>query len=230
MQINGKSALKHDHSGFQGFTLIESAIVLVVIGTVMTVGAISWMSIKSGFEISHTRAKLRAVKSCLMERMILSERYPDFTLTLQENKDDNYQCVNNVPTKAVDYCLCKAGYKDAWGRRIRFLGGIDKSGYSINGKGIMNSNCTSFNGTSFPAEESNATDKDGRLVKNIAFILLSKGKNGEFDRSTTRSLFHSKNTLVGSLEDGTPDFEFDHKDYDDQVLILTGYGLSELLP
>jgi prepilin-type N-terminal cleavage/methylation domain-containing protein len=228
MQINGKSALKHDHSGFQGFTLIESAIVLVVIGTVMTVGAISWMSIKSGFEISHTRAKLRAVKSCLMERMILSERYPDFTLNLQENEDDNYQCVNNVPTKAVDYCLCKAGYKDAWGRRIRFLGGIDEDGDSINGTEIIDGG--TFDKTNFPGENSNATDKDGRVVTNIAFILLSKGKNGEFDRSTTRSLFHSKNTLVGSLKDGTPDFEFDHKDYDDQVLILTGYGLSELLP
>jgi hypothetical protein len=163
-----------------------------------------------------------------MERMILSERYPDFTLNLQENEDDNYQCVNNVPTKAVDYCLCKAGYKDAWGRRIRFLGGIDEDGDSINGTEIIDGG--TFDKTNFPGENSNATDKDGRVVTNIAFILLSKGKNGEFDRSTTRSLFHSKNTLVGSLKDGTPDFEFDHKDYDDQVLILTGYGLSELLP
>ncbi|MGM0611442.1 MAG: type II secretion system protein [Thermodesulfobacteriota bacterium] len=221
MQINGKPVLKHDSSGCKGFTLIESAVVLVVIGTVMAVGAMAWMSIKSGFEVSHTRAKLKAVKSCLMERMILSDKYPDFTLNLQEDKDDNYQCENNATTKAVDYCLCQPEYKDAWGRRIRFLGGIDGSN-SLNG--------TPFNATHFPAGESNATDKDGKVVEGIAFIVLSKGANGKFNHNSTKDLFTNEDSLVGSLEDGTPNFEFDAKDYDDQVLIVTGNELSNLLP
>jgi hypothetical protein len=181
----------------------------------------AWMSIKSGFEVSHTRAKLKAVKSCLMERMILSDKYPDFSTNLKEDEDDNYECVNNAQTKAVDYCLCKAGYKDAWGHRIRFLGGTDEDG-PLKG--------TSFNATHFPGEESNATDKDGKGVEVIAFILLSKGDNGRFDRNSTKSLFAGKNNLVGSLEDGTPNFEFDNKNYDDQVLIVTGHALSDLLP
>lgn len=221
MQINGKPVLKHDLPGCKGFTLIESAIVLVVIGTVLALGAMAWMSIKSGFEVSHTRAKLKTVRSCLMERMILSDKYPDFTPNLEEDEDDNYQCVNNVRTKAVDYCLCKSGHKDAWGHRIRFLGGIYGGG-PLGG--------TPFNATHFPDQGSNATDKDGKVIEGIAFIVLSKGDNGRFDRNSTRNLFADKNTLVGSLEDGTPNFEFDDKAYDDQVLIVTGNELSDLLP
>ncbi len=233
MRSNGKTEAGSRAFNDGGFTLIEMAVVLVVLGTVLAIGAVSWMSIKSGFEVSHTRSKLKAVKSCLIERMILSDKYPDFTSNLQEDEDDNYQCVNNKQTKAVDYCLCKSEYKDAWGHRIRFLGGIYDNGTNwvpINGKGIMNSNRTSFNATSFPGDKSNATDKDGGSVKNIAFILLSKGSNGEFDRKSTRNLFADKYTLAGSLEDGTPNFEFDNKDYDDQVLIVTGNQLSILLP
>ncbi len=240
MQINGKPVLKHDLSGCKGFTLIESAIVLVVIGTVLALGVMAWMSIKSGFEVSHTRAKLKAVKSCLMERMILSDKYPDFSVNLQEDEDNNYECENNVQTKAVDYCLCKSEYKDAWGRRIRFLGGIYDNGTTwapINGKGIMNSDRRSFNATSFPGDKSNATNKDGGSVKNIVFILLSKGIDGSFDRNSTLHYFLpnatdvSNQTLAANLEEGTwPDFEINDKDYDDQVLIVTGNELSDLLP
>lgn len=208
-------------NNYQGFTLIELSIVIVVMGIILSIGVASWMSLMHGYEVSQTRATLKAIKSCLSKRMIYTENYPNYSQDLKATDctNDNYH-----KTNAVDYCLCQDKYQDAWGNRIRYLGGVNGTNKNIQGKPIFENQDTGlFNSTNFPGKDSRVINKQGKVVQHVAFVLLSKGRNQKFEFTDQLN-----NTLVGNLSNINPDLS-NPEDNDDQALIITGHELNNIV-
>jgi prepilin-type N-terminal cleavage/methylation domain-containing protein len=234
-----KGLVQRIYKSSSGFTLIEITLVLVIIGIILSVAVISWMSIKHGYEISQTRSKLRAVKSCLIKRMIYTERYPTYSKDLTVNSVTG-ECVNYNSSKDVDYCICQDKFKDAWGNRIRYLGGVNGSGSALSGELVLNSTYKHSEPYQVPDEYSNATKPNGDVIKDLAFVLVSYGQDGSADDSS-----YNSSALVGTLNASTgnpsansfklPDFSSNdlysgtQDGGDDQVLFITGYELKSKL-
>lgn len=60
----------------QGFTLIELAMVITVVGFLLSFGVTSWMSMKTSQQISAANAALRTAARCLTGYVIHSEKIP----------------------------------------------------------------------------------------------------------------------------------------------------------
>lgn len=215
----------------RGFTLIEMAVVLVVVGLILSIGIGSWVALMKTREVGKTRSVLRQTKNCLLLHMAHNLYYPTFngTNVLQTNEEQT-TCINADTTKDVDACLCKPGHTDAWGHRIRYIAGEAEDGSVLNGQyaidrphlegSSVNTNATN------PDSSSNATLGDDRTQSRIGFIVLSLGADGEFDDSVNYdSCFANTNDLVGTLEecDTPPDFSNrEDVQQDDQFLIVGG--------
>ncbi len=59
-----------------GFTLVEMAIVITVVGILLSFITVSWMSMKSTQQISSAKTVLETVSSCLVNYVIHSETIP----------------------------------------------------------------------------------------------------------------------------------------------------------
>ena len=147
--------------------MIELSIVIVIIGIILGLGLSSWMMLIEAREISKTQSVLRQTKNCLLRRMTHSLQYPTYTDNLTTN------CTSKNDSKDVDACLCKAGRKDAWGNRIRFISGVNATGQSLAGQFAIDmpyhENGSSPYKATEPGTESNATLKDGRNASRIVF-------------------------------------------------------------
>ncbi|MCF8085645.1 MAG: prepilin-type N-terminal cleavage/methylation domain-containing protein, partial [Desulfohalobiaceae bacterium] len=53
----------------QGFTFVELALVLVVMGLLLFLGDGAWLSLKESREVAKTRSSLQQIRNCLMGRM-----------------------------------------------------------------------------------------------------------------------------------------------------------------
>lgn len=217
--FNSSPAPGHSKSGF---TLIELSIVLVVIGLILGIGFTSWSLIIEARSIAKTQSTLRQVKSCLLKRMTHSLQYPTYSDNLQINHPDAGTCVNDVPYRDVDACLCRTGANDVYGEKLHYVEGFHTDGSQdkiLKEKFIIEA---PYRGTSIedavPARDSSALT-DGGNIQRVAFILISKGKDKEFDKSSYQECFDDIHDIVGSLKDCSPDFSNRH---DDQILIITG--------
>ncbi len=182
------------------------------------------MSFIEAKRISETSSVLIAVRNCLMEKMVYSLKYPDYSypLTSEMCEEGTYSS-----HKAVDKCLC-GRYTDAWGRRIRYLDGFDDSNSSLEGKYVISKPWAGISSTG-PSTESSIIDKNGEKKERVAFVLISFGKNGEPDDSSYGNLLSDHN-LVGELKEGLPKFNStDTGEKDDIYLFVTGDQIRAFL-
>jgi len=81
----------------RGFTLVEIALVITVIGLILSFGVSAWMSMKTSQQISATETTLKTVASCLSNYVIHSGKTPP-----------------------QDYFSNKCVETDSWGQSIVF--------------------------------------------------------------------------------------------------------------
>jgi len=198
-----------------GFTLVELAIVLLIAGLILGVGIISWVSLMKARKYAYTRSILYQTKNCLLKRITYSNRYPTYT--------PNLDCTHPAPTKDVDSCLC--GQRDAWGRPIFYLEGRDSSGQPL-------SNSSEFIIKNEPADQKNVTDVTSKVIdpqnktiSKVAFVLISKGEDGQLDDLSYSNLFNG-NSIVGVINNPEPNFA---RKKDDVVVIVSDYELKNML-
>mgnify|MGYP006275019855 CR=1 FL=1 len=202
--------------------MIELSIVIVIIGIILGLGLSSWMMLIEAREISKTQSVLRQTKNCLLRRMTHSLQYPTYTDNLTTN------CTSKNDSKDVDACLCKAGRTDAWGNRLRYIGGMNGTGDSLAGQFAIDmpyhdTGSGSYEATE-PGRKSNAILKDGRNATHIVFVLISIGKYSNFDSAEYGGCFPDDTLVTDFSQCTSPDFsvtDADRKD-NDQFLIVNG--------
>lgn len=64
------------HKNNNGFTILELAVVLVVIGLLISFGVVAWISMKNSQQVSTSRTLLRIASDCLTTYVIHSEQIP----------------------------------------------------------------------------------------------------------------------------------------------------------
>ena len=229
----------HEKAKAKGFTLVELAIVLVIIGIIISAAGLGWYSLMEGRKLAKTYGTMVQAKECLVKRMLYSNQYPSYTANLDCDTAGSF----DLSAKDVDACICNL--RDAWGQRLYYLEGV-------NGTVALNSPLTGFHVTDNPAQNQNATkhqeysvikDKDENHIRYVAFVLISSGKNLTLDNSSYRGLFTSP-SHVATLSPtsppnfpGAPDFSVFNGPFptvgdavrDDVILTITGPELMTLL-
>jgi type II secretory pathway pseudopilin PulG len=204
-----------------GFTLIEMAVILVIIGLILFVGVASWQMLSEGRRITRTRIILEEAKDCLIKRMYYTEAYPRF----HTGRDASNSSAD------VDQCLGEK--RDAWGHPLRYLGGINATNGSLAGQFIIDDRAENQTAVS-PGDWSNAIDKDGNNTGDIAFVLISFGRDGQADHSSyggrlpTDDIYEPTQTASSTEDDPANPPQFNVTG-DDLSLIVTGNELKALL-
>ena len=62
--------------GQKGFTLLETAIIMIFVAIVAGMVMLSWSSFAETRRIARARSQLRQMKDCLMRVMLVTEHYP----------------------------------------------------------------------------------------------------------------------------------------------------------
>jgi prepilin-type N-terminal cleavage/methylation domain-containing protein len=76
--LRGNSTALEDHHQ-QGFTLIELALVIAVMGLLLSFGVVAWMSMKTSQQVSAVKTTLTSVSNCLSNYVIHSGTIPPQT-------------------------------------------------------------------------------------------------------------------------------------------------------
>ncbi len=232
----------HEKAKAKGFTLIEMAIDLVIIGILLSAAGIGWYSLLEGRRLAKTYGTLVQAKECLIKRMLYSNQYPSYTANL-DCDDETAPYAFDLSAKDVDACLCNL--RDAWGKRLYFIEGRASNStgsiyypLSQGTKYVADNLPQNATATNPDSGNSTITDKDGNTIKYIAFVLVSSGKNLYLDHDSYRSLFtppsHVATLDTGNLPDffsdpnGTPPVG-DPDVRDDIILTVTGPELMTLL-
>ncbi|MGE4299420.1 MAG: type II secretion system protein [Desulfovibrionaceae bacterium] len=210
-------------SGQGGFTLIEMAIVLIIIGLLVGVGVSTWMGMLSVRKYATTVSVLQQAKMCLLKRSFVSEQYPSYTTGLICGSNDN-------DNNDVDACLCGGALHDAWGRRIYFLDGRDSSNNVLAGGNVVADDARGQTRTE-PGASSQVTDHQGATRSDVAFVLLSFGEDGTPDgpdaNTHYKALFEADlNVQVRPMPTPAPDFSYETDSTKKDVeLVVTSYEL-----
>jgi len=183
----------------RGFSLIELAIILVIVGIILSIGTASWVTFMEGRRVAKTRSVLQQAKDCLVRRVVFNERYP--------RGKDFEECVGEVG-------------KDGWNRNVGWLRGFNDKNETLDGTMFVVRDEAREQNATYPNVESNATTDTGEQ-KSIAFILMSRGDDGGWYDSSYGSIF-SGNTS-GVLLSGSPHLNATN---DDIFLIVKGYELT----
>lgn len=155
-----------------GFSLIETCLVALIVGLVLWLGVYSIEHmLKQGRE-SRTKARLVQVKDCLIKRAAFNNRYPTY-------EPDGVDC--DELSFDVNACLCQGGEPvlDAWGHELLYIEGLDSSSAGLAGRRILPLAANEPLTQVLP--ESRLIDENGMYMDDVAFVLVSNGKNGEPD-------------------------------------------------
>ena len=229
----------------RGFTLIELSIVLIVIGLLMSAGAMGWSSLMEGRRVARTASLLTQAKDCLLKRMFYSNLYPTYTGN-STAADDDTLCSDdtryNLMQYDVDSCLCNL--TDPWGHPFYFIEGVyytDTSTYApLNGAYVID-NMAHGQTSLTPHKDSSIIDKKGDTINNIAFVIVSFGRDGQPDNTSYQSLFAAGNTSqIAVIDPDAATLDFSTNNYsasgtvdetalDDQIIYITGQELKSLM-
>lgn len=207
----------------RGFTLIEMAIVLVVIGLLLSGGLLGLAPVLESTKRTDTNAKMDRIEDALTLYVIQNRCLPCPTdgdlattaATAGESLDDiggNYTtgCTPNSGCRAstngddvvpwLSLGLTEADVVDGWGNRIR---------YTTDDNLVDNEGDMDRMGSGFPA---GSLDVDGTAANDItaaaAYVLLSFGPDGSLARasqsgSTRTDKFNSANQIENADDDDT---------------------------
>lgn len=194
---------------------MEIAVVLVIAGTLALVGVAAFSSLIQTRKAAKTQAALEQAKSCLVGRVYRSEQYPTYTPGLN--------CTSVVDeSRDVDACLCASPARDAWGGAILYLEGISAPGVGLAGK-FFATNPPRGQTRVPPHLSAQAVDTSGVLLPDLAFVLISRGKNKAADNASY-DLFAGG--VLATQMAAQPDFS---TAADDQALIVASDELLALL-
>lgn len=210
----------------RGYTLIEVAVVLVIAGIILGIGVSSWMLLVEGRKNSATYATMRRVRDCITNNVAQSGLYPAYSSSLTANAN-----------AAVDICL--GGKMDAWGEQIMFLEGIRDGGGSLSGLCLLSTETADSNDPCSPQHTSSPpiqpdttsaiTDKDGNTISDVAFVLISFGRQRNPDNTTYGNLLDpaQAGVFANQMSSGTrPDFSytsFTNPREDDDIYMVVTY-------
>ncbi len=239
MTGGGKSLLQNLRSSFRaafsasarrGFTLIEIAIVLVVIGLLLSGGLLAVSPIVQSAQTNETKQKMITVENALLAYMIANSCLPCPAQTglatgaagsgLNRNGTATYTGCNTTVVCTgggvgtlpwITLGLSESAATDAWGRRFRYA--VDPN--------LTDANSMQRNSDgSFPAFNSTIAleNTDGTAITGytaVAYLLLSHGLDGSFGEAqqtgtTTGDKYGQAagNAGVGQHENGNGDLTF----------------------
>ncbi|NJB67872.1 prepilin-type N-terminal cleavage/methylation domain-containing protein [Desulfobaculum xiamenense] len=200
----------------RGFTIIEMAIVVVIVGILISASSFAWVTVWEGRRLGKTNAVLIEVRNCLVKRMYYSNAYPSYSGDATAGRTDNTDCdpANvNATGKDVDACMC--GFLDAWGNRLFLIEGVRDPSDTPLGESapayITDNPAKGHNATAPSSTRSIIVDKDGNTVRYIVFVLVSPGKDGQLDDDSYRKLFEegAGTQHIAVLDpDDPPNFDF----------------------
>ncbi len=179
-----------------GFTLIEMAIVLVIVGLLLSAVGIGWYSVLEGRRIAQTRSILQQTKDCITQRLYYSNTFPTYTPGATCDPSPPPYVLGNVAgdpnpsTFDVDVCMCEV--TDAWGSPIFYIDGLEDITLTAMGQSgaYVNSNIPRGENATQPSQASSVIfDKDGTEIHSVAVVLVSPGRDRVLDDATYRLLF-----------------------------------------
>lgn len=191
-------AQRHTAAPARGFTLLEIALVLVVVGILLAIGLLSWSSFAESRRYSKTNSQLMQMKDCLVRCIVFTEHYP--------RQDD------------FENCRDLTG-KDAWGGDIKWIVGVNNAGTRLDKTHAVVTD-VARNQTAEGLHSSHEIITANGNFTNVAFALVSLGEDGEANSSTYNAL-NSAEWL--KLSGSSPHFSAAS---DDLVLVVTGYELA----
>lgn len=195
-----------------GFTFLELAIVLVIAGVILSIGAASWMTFMEGRRVAKTRSVLQQAKDCLVRRVVFNERYPGI-------KDSDSEYPNDFKV-----CLDDAG-NDGWNNEIKCLVGYDSERNTLDGGDfIVTDDARNQTAVDLDYDEIQVFTSQGNQT-GVAFVLYSLGSNGQADDTSYGGA--DRIQPIADLED-TPDFtppDDPDDDFDDIFLVVKSYEL-----
>lgn len=194
-------AQRHTAAPARGFTLLEIALVLVVVGILLAIGLLSWSSFAESRRYSKTNSQLMQMKNCLVRCIVFTEHYP--------RQED------------FEHCRDLTG-KDAWGGDIKWIVGVNNAGTRLDKTHAVVTD-EARNQTAETLHSSHKVITANGNFTNVAFALVSLGANGTADNATYGAL-NSADWFVLSAVD--PNFSTAS---DDLVLVVTGYELAAII-
>lgn len=196
--------------GASGSTLVELALVVLLIGLVLALGTAGWGTLAASRRMARTRADLYRIKQCLVRHVASSGRYPTYASAADCSAADT----------DLGVCLCREGALDVWGNGFLYLAGQDSSGGNLAGQAVRDSAYAGLEAAD-AAAASQARDRHGRLFTRVAFVLFSLGPNGGPDGDYDA---FPAGATARTLEK-TADFSGTGADFDDIFLIVTAREL-----
>lgn len=240
------TATQSNASPSRGFTILEMAIVLVIVGIIISAASMAWVTVWEGRRIGETNSILVKAKNCLIERMYYSNTYSSYTGDGTAGRTDNTDCdpaTTDPATKDIDACMC--GLFDSWGNRLYFIEGLDPSETPLAEAAplyVTDNPAKGQNATAPAPDRSSIIDKDGNTVRYVVFVIVSAGKDRRLDDDSYRKLFEegAGTQHIAALDpDDPPDFDFGTKpDYtgadpergdDDLYIYMTAPELRSVL-
>ncbi len=198
-----------------GFSLVETALVLLLVGFLLSLGTASWSTLATSKRIAQTRSELLGVKQCLVRHVSYSGRYPTFA--------SSTDCSQNQETD-LGVCLCRNNPKDVWGNPYVYLEGRDINGDGLAGKSVVDNGYLGMEAADIDAD-TYAADASGQSHTSVAFVLVSLGGNGLAD-----GVFDDFSSGITARTMGKPvDFSVGGEDFDDIYVIVTTRELRATL-
>lgn len=189
-------AQRHTAAPARGFTLLEIALVLVVVGILLAIGLLSWSSFAESRRYSKTNSQLMQMKDCLVRCIVFTEHYP--------RQDD------------FENCRELTG-KDAWGGDIKWIVGVNNTDDALNPTHAVvtdkarNQNATRLSDYKIITANGNFTS--------VAFALVSLGEDKKPNGSGSSYSDLNNHSEIQLTENATVNS-------DDLVLVVTGYELA----
>lgn len=164
-----------------GFTLVEIAVVLVIVGLLVG-GLLIPLSVQwDQNRINITQQRLEEIKKALLGFLVVNNRLP--CPDLNENGLESTTCNNegNIPWRVLG-----VGRYDAWGNPFHYQVDVN---FTNNSSGIHSPNPAASDGLIVKDRQGNELNTVNSGDSNIVAIIFSWGKNGRLDVGTINNVY-----------------------------------------
>lgn len=195
-----------------GFSIIELALAIAVIGLVFAVCTLAWTTTLEARRTGQNKTIITQLKGNILRQIITDETYPDVSSA-------------SNPSPAIfmrEYLNGVANGLDAYGREIRLLEGIDGNALPLAARPAVDNPVRSWIAVR-PGKASSVTDRHGRIIHDVAYVIISYGRDGQPDDASYGDILTS-GRVATIRADAPPDFTRAH---DDQYAILTWAEIAQ---